>query len=181
MWLRRLPRPTFKSKRPSVRGHTRNQGCSQAVLAGQSLVELALILPVLALLLLGVVDLGRGFFYSIRLSDAVKEGALYGVYHHTNVQNCTPTPCASADPNNVTFHTTFESSGNLKLQPSDVVVRCYSAATPSIPLGSCNAAVSGDTIEVRATYQFRPFTQQIIGIIGNSLPMTRTARMVIIQ
>ncbi len=47
---------------------------------GQSLVELALILPIIAPILVGVGDLGRVFFYQVRLTNAVREGAIYGAY-----------------------------------------------------------------------------------------------------
>jgi TadE-like protein len=42
---------------------------------GQSLVEFALILPVMALLLLGAVDLTRAFYYYIALENASREAA----------------------------------------------------------------------------------------------------------
>jgi len=42
---------------------------------GQSLVEFALILPVLAILFLGAVDLTRAFYYYIVLENATREGA----------------------------------------------------------------------------------------------------------
>src|SRR5260370_14510959 len=42
---------------------------------GQSLVEFALILPVLAILFLGAVDLTRAFYFYIVLENATREGA----------------------------------------------------------------------------------------------------------
>jgi len=45
---------------------------------GQSAVELALVLPLLLLLLLGAVDLGRAFGVWMALSNAAREGARYG-------------------------------------------------------------------------------------------------------
>ncbi|MGQ9682456.1 MAG: TadE/TadG family type IV pilus assembly protein [Anaerolineae bacterium] len=44
---------------------------------GQSAVELALVLPLLLLLLLGTVDLGRAFGVWMALSNAAREGARY--------------------------------------------------------------------------------------------------------
>lgn len=41
---------------------------------GQSLVEIALVLPVLLICLLGTVDLGRAVYADITLSNAVREG-----------------------------------------------------------------------------------------------------------
>ena len=42
---------------------------------GQSLVEFALILPIMALLFLGAVDLTRAFYYYIALENASREAA----------------------------------------------------------------------------------------------------------
>src|SRR3990170_354766 len=44
---------------------------------GQSLVETALALPLVLLVLLGLVDLGRGFYYKIAVTDAAREAASY--------------------------------------------------------------------------------------------------------
>jgi Flp pilus assembly protein TadG len=45
---------------------------------GQSLVELALVLPLLLLLLVGVIEIGRFAYYSILVSNAARAGAQYG-------------------------------------------------------------------------------------------------------
>ncbi len=44
--------------------------------AGQGLVELALIAPLLLLLILGTVDLGRGFYYASGISSAARAAAV---------------------------------------------------------------------------------------------------------
>lgn len=46
--------------------------------AGQGVVELAVSLPLLLLLLLGTIDVGRVFFDYVQLRNAVREGAGYG-------------------------------------------------------------------------------------------------------
>lgn len=48
---------------------------------GQSLVEMALVLPLLLLILLGIVDLGRVFNAYIVITNASREGALYGSFN----------------------------------------------------------------------------------------------------
>jgi Flp pilus assembly protein TadG len=45
---------------------------------GQSLVELALVLPLLLLLLVGTIEIGRFAYYSILVSNAARAGAQYG-------------------------------------------------------------------------------------------------------
>ena len=47
--------------------------------SGQSLVEFALVLPVLALLILGIVDFGMAFHGVVTVNTAAREGAKQGV------------------------------------------------------------------------------------------------------
>jgi Flp pilus assembly protein TadG len=51
---------------------------------GSSLVEMALVLPVLFLLLLGVVDFGRAYYLAIEVSQAAHTAALYGSQNPTD-------------------------------------------------------------------------------------------------
>ena len=48
---------------------------------GQSLVEFALILPLLLMLVLGAIDFGRLFYTKIIITNAAREGAYYLVSH----------------------------------------------------------------------------------------------------
>jgi Flp pilus assembly protein TadG len=45
---------------------------------GSSAIEVALMAPILALLLVGGVDFGRGYFVALEVSSAAESGALYG-------------------------------------------------------------------------------------------------------
>lgn len=60
---------------------------------GQSLVEFALILPILLLLVMGTFDLGRLFYIKIALESSAREGAYYLSYHPTDVINCSAGVC----------------------------------------------------------------------------------------
>lgn len=46
---------------------------------GASFVELALVLPLFLMMLVPVVDLGRGFYAAIEVASAAHAGAMYGV------------------------------------------------------------------------------------------------------
>ncbi len=48
---------------------------------GQSLVEFALVLPILLLLIIGAMDIGRMFYIKVALTNAAREGANYLAYH----------------------------------------------------------------------------------------------------
>jgi Flp pilus assembly protein TadG len=56
--------------------HRRRQGER-----GASLIEFALVAPILIVLLFGVVDFGRLAFTKIDLNDAVQEGSIYASTH----------------------------------------------------------------------------------------------------
>ena len=55
-----------------------SRGVRQDKEAGQSIVELALTLPILVLLLLGAVEFGRFAYFAIEISNAAKAAAQYG-------------------------------------------------------------------------------------------------------
>lgn len=57
---------------------------------GQTLVELALIMPVFLMVLLGIVVLGVGVFYNQQLANAAREGARYASVHSAT-SNCPTT------------------------------------------------------------------------------------------
>lgn len=58
--------------------------------AGQSMVELALAVPLLLLVVLGVADFGRAFYYTTAITNAAKAGAVYAA------MNPSPAPGAVA-------------------------------------------------------------------------------------
>lgn len=51
---------------------------------GQSIVELALVLPVLLVLALGAADLARLFSVEVGIANAAREGASYSSHHPTD-------------------------------------------------------------------------------------------------
>lgn len=72
--------------------------------SGQSLVEVALALPILLLILAGLLDLGRVFYTFIALEEAAAEGALYlAINPDCPTASSAPT---CTDPNNAIFRAT---------------------------------------------------------------------------
>jgi len=68
--------PTRDSARPRPVGSRRRQ-------RGQSLVEFAISSLVLILLLMGLLDLSRAFYYSVNILGAAREGARHGAWFDT--------------------------------------------------------------------------------------------------
>jgi Flp pilus assembly protein TadG len=54
---------------------------------GQSMIELALLLPIMLLVLLGVIEFGRAAYFYIEVADAAKAGAQYGAQNMANAEN----------------------------------------------------------------------------------------------
>ena len=65
--------------------------------SGQSLIELALLVPLLLLLLLGVIEIGRYAYEGILLGNAVRAGVAYGSQSQTDsadINGITATACS---------------------------------------------------------------------------------------
>jgi Flp pilus assembly protein TadG len=142
-------------------------------------VELALLMPVLSLILLGAIDLGRVFFSYVQLTNGVQAGALYG-RSMPNVVSASD----AANPYNITFKVQNES--DLAIADDDITVRCYEGpAVSSTTLrgdGRCSLASgirSGDIIEVTATWRFVPITTQLLRLLPPEYAIRKTMRMVI--
>jgi len=57
--------------------------------SGSAMTEVALVLPPLLLLMMGVADFGRVFYASIEVANAANAGALAGSYKVPNASNTT--------------------------------------------------------------------------------------------
>lgn len=76
---------------------------------GVTLVEMAIVIPLLIVLIMGMVDMGRALAAQITLQDAVSEGALFG----------------SQNPNDYTeVRARVMDAADIPLQADDVTVTC---------------------------------------------------------
>ena len=57
--------------------------------SGQALVEMAVMLPILALLALGVIEMGRYAYVAILVGSAARAGAAYGAQSHAQASQAT--------------------------------------------------------------------------------------------
>jgi Flp pilus assembly protein TadG len=90
---------------------------------GQSIVELALVLPILLIILLGVLDLGRVYYVMVALEDMAAEGATFAMIH--------PDP---ADLQDVQERAAAGSAGLVEVEASTVRVDYPAAAIPGAPI-----------------------------------------------
>jgi len=148
---------------------------------GQSLVELAVSLPVILLILLGTFDFGMALFsYSI-LRDAAQEGALYGSFNPGNktqienrARNILP---EERDNNEGGGIDVFTSPVNLNNKEDvGVEIKIHGKSCQGVTKGVANY------VEVRVSYNYpilMPFTGEIIG--SDTIRLTTSASNAILQ
>jgi len=142
---------------------------------GQSLVELAVSLPVMVLILLGTVDFGMAIFsYSI-LRDAAQEGALYGSFDPANkagIENRARNISPRGEGEDVF-------SSPVQLNDTSLVkvdVKAIGDACQGSTRGKSN------TIQVSVSYNYpflMPFIGQIVG--SDTITLTGVATNMILQ
>jgi Flp pilus assembly protein TadG len=147
-----------------------------------ALVEFALVLPVLIMLLIGIVEVGRLAYYNILVGNAAYAGALYGSQNRETAQeNANIIAAALKDGQNIP---------QLQVSPAPTqICQCYNAATGSASSLSCS--LNGSTcasgshpimyVEVTATATVNTlFNYSALGI-PNPWTITRTARLRVIN
>lgn len=114
---------------------------------GQSIVEAALILPMLILMLLGIIEFARLFNYKLTLNYAVNEGAKAAAYKSS------PTTIKTMIKNAVTAFTVDD--GNISIKYQDIA-----GNEESYNVGGDNKVYFSTTQEVFAsldvTYNYKP-------------------------
>jgi Flp pilus assembly protein TadG len=128
--------------------------------AGQALVEFSLVLPVLALIFMGVLDLGRAYHTQVALANAARVGIIYaqqGIDPTKVPQGCTlADSCAPLiTVGDITTKTVAEAQGSVAITPSNVKV-CLGSTCPVTNMAT---AVSNDEpITISITIPFAPIT-----------------------
>jgi len=65
-------------KKIAMRGFAKPLKMRRAMQSGQAVLEVALVTPLLLLLAVGIIEIGRYAYYSILVADAARAGAQYG-------------------------------------------------------------------------------------------------------
>lgn len=132
--------------------------------SGQSLIEFALVLPVLLLLIIGAMDIGRMFFTKIVLTNAAREGANYLALNKKEPENgYQNTWKAIQDEAN---------SSGVSLAYTDVEwtsTLCDPRCTPGSPVQI--------TVSTSVDLVFSSFLESM-GLIGGPIHLSSTVRMV---
>jgi hypothetical protein len=123
---------------------------------GQALVEMALILPILMLVLLLALDLGRVFFGWVGLNNASRIGASYAAAF----------PAAWGTPGNATQQANYEA----QILADAAALNCTLPGTLPDPVFASGTAI-GDPARVTLTCQFSLITPLVSQILGGTITL----------
>jgi Flp pilus assembly protein TadG len=146
--------------------------------SGQSMTEIAVLAPLLMLILLGALDLGRVFFAYVAITNASREGARYGMTNSTD----------SNYINDIAGAATREAGGVLVFSGpnanSTIDVECAapgSNPTNAASYRSCTSTAPqpGGSVQVTVSYPFQFATLYLFGV--SSTTISDYTRMAIIQ
>lgn len=138
---------------------------------GSAIVEFALVLPFLALLVLGTVDLGRAFRLQSRLVNSAREGGVFAQFRPANVN-------VGCDGGRSIVDRALDEDPDLATLPGfDVQVLKKDASGSLTPYVGCKTTSSvslapGDTVVVRARASFSPLTPFISSLVGSTITVT---------
>jgi len=120
---------------------------------GQSLVEIALVLPALLILFLGIAEVGFLLYAHVQVANSAREGARYGSLCRLN-NNCKTD--GGVDLTDVVETAVFAEAQPLKMDGSNTVVTVEPASLTSLP-------AVGTPITVTVSYNHTlPFVSNIV-------------------
>jgi hypothetical protein len=129
---------------------------------GQTLVEFALIAPILVVLLLALFDFGRAIYAFNAISNAAREGARLAIVDQSVVSGV---PVAATEAAN--------QATSLGLDPSDPSQVQVAYRLPDLS-ADCPDRGLGCVAEVRVQYRFEPVTPVVGTLIGAMTLSTTT-------
>lgn len=121
---------------------------------GQALTEFILVLPVLLMLIMGAVDVGRLLFASVAIEEATQEGALFAAYNPTSV---------------APIQTRVQTSSNAtEVQTATVSVACDNTPAPGV-------------IEVTTEVDYPLITPLVSAMLGGTVHLSASVVAVNLQ
>lgn len=138
--------------------------------SGSSIIELALIAPVMVLLVFGVLDLARGYRMQIRLESAAREGAAYAQVQPNRVAGCT-------NEQDIVSRVHAEDEGLISM-PIEVVVLTEDTSGAVVqPVFGCDGShvTPGQRQRVEVSARFDVITPIVERIVGDTITITGAA------
>ncbi len=145
--------------------------------SGQSIVEVAILLPVVLFLLMGFLDLGRAIFYYSSISNAVREGARFAIVDSSSEDG--PYLNLINQINDYTF-----GLDDVSVNPTDTACYpgpCVFSATDGTLIFTItrlddSTSSYHERVKVEASYVFDPVTPGIVQLVGSEDGITLSAQ-----
>jgi Flp pilus assembly protein TadG len=133
---------------------------------GQALIELALVLLLLLMILYGITEFGRYFFYANTANNAARDGVRWAVTHAATSDWCDEVKQHVVDNYGSLFSPALTKANNITVCINGVCPTC-SAAQPS----------TGSRVQIRVTWPFEIVTGSIIPFFSGSRTIVGDASM----
>jgi hypothetical protein len=134
-------------------------------------VELALIAPVMVLLVMGVLDLGRGYQMQIRLENAAREGGAFAQLHPNDV-SCDTGPDVEA-------RVVAEEPGVSATPGFSIRVFGENSSGDLVEVTGCGGDTvdSGRRVRVDVSGTYHIMTPLVASVVGSSIEVTGDAEV----
>jgi Flp pilus assembly protein TadG len=161
---------------------------------GQSLVEMAMVLPVLAFLTFGLLDFGRAYYYQVAVTNAAREGArtaILNIYIGPLTPSCSSSngyatcPVETDDAIRQAVHN--ELSGTQIVVPDSAITICPPHDSTMSTAGCPNTnnrvdlwnagQYSAYYVNVNVKYNFQLYTPILQNLLGNPITMSVSVQM----
>jgi Flp pilus assembly protein TadG len=160
--------------------------------AGQSLVEMAMVLPILAILTFGLVDFGRGYYFQVSVTNSAREGArvaILNIYTGPQTPNCSSSNNYATCP--IQTDANIITAVNKELIYSGISPTSITICPPHDSTGSTAGCpdssnrvdnwVAGNPVNYYVTvtvkYDFQLFTPLMQQLVGNPIHMSVSVQM----
>jgi Flp pilus assembly protein TadG len=159
--------------------------------AGQSLVEMAMVLPVLAFLTFGLLDFGRAYYFQVSVTNAAREGArvaILNIYTGPQTPTCSSsTTCPVQTDVNITNAVTNELTYS-GITPTSVTIcpphdstnstaGCPDTSNRVDKWTSGLASNQNYYVTVNVKYDFQLYTPLMQQLVGNPIHMSVSVQM----
>ena len=162
--------------------------------AGQSLVEMAMVLPMLAFLTFGLLDFGRAYYFQVSVTNAAREGARVGIlniYTGPQTPNCSLSNSYATCPVQTDAAIITAASHELiysGIPPKSIII-CPPHDSASSTAGCPDSSnrvdkwLSGDPnsqnyyVTVNVKYDFQLYTPLMQQLVGNPIHMSVSVQM----
>jgi Flp pilus assembly protein TadG len=159
--------------------------------AGQSLVEMAMVLPVLAFLTFGLVDFGRAYYFQVAVTNAAREGArsaILNIYTGPQTPACVGPSYATCP---VQTDTNINNAVLAELTYSGITPKSITICPPhdsSMSTAGCpdttnrvddwnGGATTNYYVNVNVKYDFQLYTPLMQQLLGNPITMSVSVQM----